>query len=471
MPVTEQETDAPRRRTRLTLSWRVSLLIAILLVASAVITTAFAVRSIQAELQAQTEEAVGNVHAAAATLIQTQYADIERYRDEALERRKAELQDVTGPVLTTLDELRMAVAAGELTEDQARQRALNYIRSVRYGNDDYFFAYNRDLVAIAHPDKRFQGRNLTDLQDADGKYVLQEIRDVALGQGAGFVDYRWERLDGQEPSPKVGYVVHYEPWDWIIGTGVYVDDIQAEVDSRIESVKTDLAGTFEQITFAQDGFFFILDQQGKVIASGDPAVAAAAQTPQGQEDIQAILRAAPTEPGVETMLTVAAPWATSSEEQWALRLTTTGGDLDWVLVSAVPMERLERPGRLLGLQLVLLSLVVLLIGLALGLLVSRRITKPVDTITRAARDLADGTFDPTTLDTAATRKDEVGELARTFQRMGTEIVERERRLREQVEQLTVRIDRQKVEEQVQEITESDYFQRLKSRSEELRRRD
>lgn len=469
--MTEQATDVPQRRTRLTLSWRVSLLIAVLLVASAVITTAFAVRSIQAELQAKTEEAVSNVHAAAATLIQTQYADIERYRDEALDRRKAELEDVTGPVLTSLDELRKAVAAGELTEEQAKQRGLNYIRSVRFGNDDYFFAYNRDLVAIAHPDKRFQGRNLTDLQDADGKFVLQEIRDVALGQGAGFVDYRWERLDGQEPSPKVGYVVHYEPWDWIIGTGVYIDDIQAQVDIRIDSVKTDLAGTFEQITFAQDGFFFILDQQGKVIASGDSAVAAAAQTPQGQEDIQAILRAAPDEPGAETTLTVAAPWATSNEELWSLRLTTTGGDLDWVLASAVPQERLERPGRLLALQLVLLSLVVLLIGLALGLLMSRRITKPVDTITRAARDLADGTFDPATLDTAASRKDEVGELARTFQRMGAEIVERERRLREQVEQLTVRIDRQKVDEQVQEITESDYFQRLKSRSDELRRRD
>ena len=460
-----------RTRSRLTLSWRVSLLIACLLVVSAIVSTAFAVRSIQSELYAQSDEAVGNVHASVAALIQVEYDGIEAYRSETLQRRKDALRDVAAPLIVSLDELRAAVNSGQLSEADAKERALAMLKSVRFGNNDYFFTYDRDLNAIAHPDKRFQGRNLADLQDADGKFVLREIRDVALTQGEGYVDYRWERLDGAEPSPKVGYVFHYAPWDWIIGTGVYVDDIDAEVQKRVEQVTASLQQTFDQITFAGDGFFFIEDRSGQIVATGDPRVRAAAETPQGQADLDAILAAAPAEPGVETSMTIDAPWATDSEEAWALRISTTGGDPDWVLVSAVPQQRLEMPGRTLAIQLVLLAVVVLLIGLALGILVSRRITKPVDDISRAARDLADGTFDPTTLDAAAARSDEVGDLARTFQRMGVEIVERERRLREQVEQLTVQIDRAKVAEEVQEITESDYFQRLKSRSDELRRRD
>ena len=134
-------------------------------------------------------------------------------------------------------------------------------------------------------------------------------------------------------------------------------------------------------------------------------------------------------------------------------------------------EELAAPARALAIQMALIAVLVVLVGLIIGVLLSRRITKPVDAVARAATSLADGTFDPTTLDSAARRTDELGDLARTFRTMGIEIAARERRLREQVQQLSVQIDRTKVAAEVQEITESDYFQRLKSRSRELRDRD
>jgi len=456
------------RTRRLTLSWRVSILLAVLLIISAVITTAFAVRSIQTQLFMQSEEGAGNIHASVAAGIQSEYAAIARYRDQTLERRKTLLKEVAAPLVIALDALRAAADSGELTMDEAQSRAKDMLRSVRFGNDDYFFTYNRDLTAIAHPDERFEGRNLTDLQDADGVYVLQEIRDVALNEGSGYVNYRWERLDGAEPSPKIGYVFHYEPWDWIIGTGVYVDDIDADVAEQVLGVQADLETTFAEITFAEDGFFFILDQDGEVVATANPAVRS---TSADRAALQEIQRAAPSEPGTETTLRVSAPWVDDVVEDWSVRVSTTGGDPDWILVSAVPEQRLEAPGRSLAGQLILLTVAVLLLGLAFGILLSRRITKPVDDITAAAMGLADGTFDPSRLDAASTRSDEVGELARAFQRMGTEVVEREARLREQVKQLTVQIDRSRVDSEVEQITESEYFQRLKAQADELRRRD
>lgn len=459
------------RTRRLSLSWRVSILVAVLLIISAVVTTAFAVRSIQSQLFLQSEEGAGNVHASVAAGIQSEYAAIARYRDQTLERRKSLLKEVAAPLVIALDALRAAAESGELTMDEAQSRAKDMLRSVRFGNDDYFFTYNRDLTAIAHPDERFEGRNLTDLQDADGVYVLQEIRDVALNEGSGYVNYRWERLDGAEPSPKIGYVFHYEPWDWIIGTGVYVDDIDSDVAEQVLGVQSDLERIFAEITFAEDGFFFILDQDGEVVATANPAVESAGATGTGQAALEEIQRAAPSEPGTETTLRVSAPWADEVVEDWSVRVSTTGGDPDWILVSAVPEQRLEAPGRSLAGQLILLSVAVLLLGLAFGILLSRRITRPVDDITAAAVGLADGTFDPSRLDAASTRSDEVGELARAFQRMGTEVVEREARLREQVQQLTVQIDRSRVDSEVEQITESEYFQRLKAQADELRHRD
>lgn len=455
---------------RRTLSWKVSLLIAFLLIASAIVTIVFAFRAIRSELYDQSREAASNVHSSVSDAVQADYEDIQAFRRDAVAAREAELRDVAAPVKSSLKEFKRIADSGEMSTQQAQQAALETVRDVRFGKDDYFFVYDLGLTAIAHPDPRFQGRNLEDFRDADGKYVLREIRRASAEPGGGLVKYRWPRLNGKGATPKIAYVFRFEPWGWIVGTGVYAADIQADVQRRIEQIRDNLELMSKDISFQRDGFFFILDRQGQVVVAPSPRVLQAEDTARGQETINEILAAAPTSPNVEKDVNVVAPWS-GTDKRWNVRMSTTGGDLDWILVTAVPRERLEAPGARLAMQLVVLSLVVLLIGLALGILVSRRITKPVDDITSAARNLRDGTFDPSALDAAAGRKDEVGDLARTFQSMGIEIVERERRLQEKVEQLTVQIDRAKVREDVQQITESEYFQELKARSEELRRRD
>ena len=465
------EPKSPRRRFRLTFSQRVPLTIALVLSLSGLVYTTVAVNAVTSSLTEQSEQEVSNVNAAISALVQTEYNDIVSYRTQTLESRKQSLQDIAAPIVASLDEFAAAAQSGELTTAQAQARSLDMVKSMRFGNDDYFFVYDLDLNAIGHPDDRIQGRNLTDMQDADGRYLLREARELVLTQGSGYLDYRWERLQGAVPSPKIGYLFLYEPWDWLVGTGVYVDDVDAEVQKRLTAVESELQQTFADLSFAGDGFFLILDRTGDVVASGSPAVSAAAQTAAGQEAIASILAAAPTEAGVELTATIQAPWNPDGDGAWRIQTSTTGGDLDWILVSAVNQEELAAPARALAIQMALIAVLVVLVGLIIGVLLSRRITKPVDAVARAATSLADGTFDPTTLDSAARRTDELGDLARTFRTMGIEIAARERRLREQVQQLSVQIDRTKVAAEVQEITESDYFQRLKSRSRELRDRD
>ncbi|MGA1215923.1 MAG: cache domain-containing protein [Candidatus Nanopelagicales bacterium] len=445
--------------------------IALVLSLSGLVYTAVAVNAVTSSLTDQSEQEVSNVNAAISALVQTEYNDIVSYRTQTLESRKQSLRDIAAPIVASLDEFAAAAQSGELTTAQAQARSLDMVKSMRFGNDDYFFVYDLDLNAIGHPDDRIQGRNLTDMQDADGRYLLREARELVLTQGSGYLDYRWERLEGAVPSPKIGYLFLYEPWDWLVGTGVYVDDVDAEVQKRLTAVESELQQTFADLSFAGDGFFLILDRTGDVVASGSPAVSAAAQTAAGQEAIASILAAAPTEAGVELTATIQAPWNPDGDGAWRIQTSTTGGDLDWILVSAVNQEKLAAPARALAIQMALIAVLVVLVGLIIGVLLSRRITKPVDAVARAATSLADGTFDPTTLDSAARRTDELGDLARTFRTMGIEIAARERRLREQVQQLSVQIDRTKVAAEVQEITESDYFQRLKSRSRELRDRD
>lgn len=458
------------KRPRFTLTYRVALLVTVLLIASALATTAYAFRSIQDAMYAQSAEAVDNAHTAALALMDLEYANVQARRQAALDDHKAEIQDVTNSVTDALDSLRESVESGAMTEAEAQAAGLDMIRSIRYGNDDYFFAYDRGMTAIAHPDPKFQGQYLGDMQDPDGKYVIREIRDLALNEGSGFLDYKWVRLGEDQPSDKLGYVVHYEPWDWIVGTGVYIDDIDAEADARLQSMEQALAASFDEIAFAGEGFFFVLNDAGEVtIAPDQQDITEFLKGEPGHTVAQQLEGVSPTEPGETAMAIIRAPGNEGAAEQWNA-VVSSFGPLGWRLVSVVPEDELTSPGRSLAFEQLLLSLGVLVIGLLAGLLLSRRLAKPVEDITRAAQDLANDDFDPAVLDRAAKRGDEIGTLAKVFQRMASEIIERERKLRAQVARLTVEIDKAKVESAVEEITESEYFTRLKSQAGDLRRR-
>ena len=452
---------------RFTLTYRVALLVAVLLVASALVTTLFTLRSVESTVEGQSERGVENVHAAVGGLISVEYAGIRDFREAALDRRKDSLADIMATLVASLEGLRRQVALGVLTEEEAQRQALEMIPTIRYGNNDYVFTFDTEMNAIAHPDPEIQGRNLIDLRDTDGKAFIREMQEVALG-GGGYLDYKWIRLGEETPSPKVAYAIPYEPWGWILGNGLYVDDIDGQAADRLESAKGVLAETLGDIALGESGFFFILDEAGQQVITPAGTDLTALGTAEGKAYVERIMQSVPAADGDIATFTESAS-LDGRDEAWVTNVSRFA-PLGWVLVSAVPATDLVGPARTLALQLLTLSFVVLFIGLAAGLLLSRRIVRPVEDVTRAARELSEDRFDPASLDRAAQRQDEVGELARTFQRMGREVIEREQSLREQVERLTVQIDRSRIDADVSEITETEQFRRLREQAEELRRR-
>ena len=156
------DSPTPSTSRRSGLGYRIAILIAVLLAASAIITTLFSVRAVQSEMYAQTTESVENIHVSVGELISVEYENVTAFREASLERRKRELESVSAPISTALDALRGQVATGQITEAAAKATALEMLKTIRYGNKDYFFTYDRSMTAISHPDAKFQGRNLID---------------------------------------------------------------------------------------------------------------------------------------------------------------------------------------------------------------------------------------------------------------------------------------------------------------------
>lgn len=122
-------------------------------------------------------------------------------------------------------------------DPQTQAEAMRLLASLDYGADGYFFLYDMSGKNLMHArQKELVGQNLWNMQDPTGLYVIREL--IAKSRaGGGFVRYMWRKPSSGQIAPKLGYVVALERWGWMLGTGLYLDDIEAtmaELDGQVK---------------------------------------------------------------------------------------------------------------------------------------------------------------------------------------------------------------------------------------------
>ena len=142
-----------------------------------------------------------------------------------MEDRKAKTQNLVEVGIGILDHFHKLSQDGKLPDDEARKAAKEALRAIRYGSNDYFFSITNEGVYFLLPTKpEWEGQNKSDLKDAKGKLLVQSL--VAAGKAGGeFVDYWFPRAGQQTPEPKLAYVKEFAPWGIVLGTGIYIDDV------------------------------------------------------------------------------------------------------------------------------------------------------------------------------------------------------------------------------------------------------
>ena len=121
-------------------------------------------------------------------------------------------------------------AAGRMSRDQAQTAAKAAVGAMRYGQDDYFWINDMHPTMVMHPMKpALNGKDLSENKDADGVLMFKEFVAVVQKDGEGFVHYQWAKPNQDGASPKISYVKGFAPWGWVIGSGVYTDQIAAAV--------------------------------------------------------------------------------------------------------------------------------------------------------------------------------------------------------------------------------------------------
>ncbi|PHV12583.1 histidine kinase [Chitinimonas sp. BJB300] len=136
--------------------------------------------------------------------------------------KRTELKHYLGLALSSIE--RLYAAGGDEAQSQAQAKAI--LAKVNYGDDGYFFVYDtsgRNLVHPRQPD--LVGHSLLNLTDPQGRYVIRALLDSAQ-QGDGYLRYGWKKPSSGQLTEKLSYVVLLPRWGWVIGTGIYLDDVE-----------------------------------------------------------------------------------------------------------------------------------------------------------------------------------------------------------------------------------------------------
>jgi diguanylate cyclase (GGDEF)-like protein len=159
-----------------------------------------------------------------------------------LEGKKEGLKNVVDVAYGFFQEYDKQVASGLMSLDEAKAQFAKRLKSMRYSDNEYFWINDLQHIMIMHPIKPdLDGQDVKDQKDPNGIFIFREFVAICKIHGAGFVGYMWPKVGENKPVPKISYVRLYEPWGWIIGSGIYIDNVKADV-SRLRFYM--LAGTF-----------------------------------------------------------------------------------------------------------------------------------------------------------------------------------------------------------------------------------
>jgi methyl-accepting chemotaxis protein len=122
------------------------------------------------------------------------------------------------------------VQSGALKLDEAQKQAAARLSQLRYEGDEYLWINDLQPRMIMHPYKpELDGTDLTEIKDPNGKRIFMEMARVCKESGGGFVEYQWPKPRVAKPVPKLSYVKLYQPWGWVLGSGIYIDDVRQQM--------------------------------------------------------------------------------------------------------------------------------------------------------------------------------------------------------------------------------------------------
>ena len=160
---------------------------------------------------------------------------IPRFQQNIMNGKREMIKELTNSAWSILSKYENDESSGLLSKEEAQKTAISRIQYLRYGEErkDYFWITDMTPKMIMHPYRNdLNGKDLTKFTDPHGKKLFVEFVETVKESGSGYVDYMWQwKDDSLHIVPKLSYVTIFKPWNWVIGTGIYIEDVKKEISS------------------------------------------------------------------------------------------------------------------------------------------------------------------------------------------------------------------------------------------------
>jgi signal transduction histidine kinase len=373
-------------------------------------------------------------------MVEQTHLDLENYRQSIILERKVQLRNIIAVVESRANMLDERVRTGKLSREQARQVLLDELCHLKYGHGDYIWAANYRSVLISHPDPKLNGADFSSVRDSHGNLIVPPMVEGALKEGEGYYSYWWRRLGEQQPTEKLTYYKLVPPFNLVIGTGVYMDDVEAAMRLRQTVAIEELRHRLRAIHLVKTGYAYIFDGQMNVIIHPNPNIE--------KKNVGNTLDPVTKKP-LFPMLMAAADKSESVRYKWDIP-SDPGNyvydkiswvrhfkEFDWYIATSVYQDELNESAHILRNRVLTVFAITLLLSIVLIYLFVKKLTGPLRQLRDTALRVENGDFDARC---NLRRDDEIGVVAMAFNGMVARLQDSIRHLDTKVMERTAELE-------------------------------
>lgn len=307
--------------------------------------------------------------------------------------------------------------------EEKKEQALKVVKNMRYAGGNYLWINDLQPAMVMHPIKpALDGKDLSEFKDPNGKRLFSEMAGVCKKDGQGFVDYMWPKPGEEKPVAKLSFVRLFKPWDWVIGTGVYLETAEQRfMDEAKEQIGN--------LRFGPDGkdYFFIIDTDLKMIMHPiKPALNGTSVADFRDPKDKFLFREMVETCNADGQGFVDYLWPKPGEAEPVAKLSYVQlfKEWGWIVGTGIYVDDIDKAmtiqeegvHSIIDKQEIVIALIVALMILAVGIIITflaSRIARPIREADAFFRDISEGEGDLTGR-LMVQSKDELGDMAKSF---------------------------------------------------------
>jgi signal transduction histidine kinase len=367
------------------------LIVGIVVVTSAIFMFLTKIEVVRAMYNAE-EESAKNSLRLVMLHIESEYNNLLHFKENSRKAHKRELKNILFMHETYMRGIFEQAQRGLIKEDEAKRRIAEETSTFRFGKKDYIWIVDYNAMVISHANLSLIGKDFSQVKDPNGRLVVPPMIEIARKNGEGYHSYLWTRLNTEAPVEKLGYSRLFPEWKWVIGTGVYIDDIETEAQRKYDLMVEDLRKTLSKIKIARTGYVYILNGKKKMIIH--PVLEG--------KDVSGYKN-----PVIGTILTDDLIMASKNPDKPFRYLWDKPADkgnyvypkesyvayfkpLDWYVASSVYEDEINAPAAILGKKIFITSLLILSAVIVISILFAGTVTVPIRKLIEAMKEAGKG---------------------------------------------------------------------------------